>query len=225
MKTILFTYTTVLNVVILISLLFAIKNFKKIRLTNLGIFPLYTFISLLVDIISYIDKPCGILLTNMFIIFEFVIFYNFYWKILNDSKSHKILTLIFISFIFLFIIMIPMYYYRFKYIFNDNLSFIEIFIKHPFMELMAATDILIIIPVILYFRSLFLIPINKLNADPIFLVMTGIIFGFCIMIPMDAMFLLVRSYAKNLFMYLYVINAFGYILFHLFLIKAYSTFQ
>ena len=213
-------YSLIQNLIILLSLIFALVNLKKILGNRyLQLFPIYTLVSLIVDVTYYFDKPFGNLEINLFVIFEFIIFYRFYWLVLADNKNRKILKILFFVYIILLLIMVFMYHDRYK------LNLLKLLEKRTFFEMMAMDNILLVLPVILYYKSLFLLPIKKLNNNSIFLVMTGILFGFSIMIPIDATFLLIKSYNKELFLYMYVLNALGYILIHLFIIKAYLSLK
>ena len=102
---------------------------------------------------------------------------------------------------------------------------IESLEKKTFFEIIALSNIFIVLPVILYYKSLFFFPIKNINQDPVFYVMTGILFGMSLIIPIDALHLLIKSYSKFLFLNLYTLNSLGYILMHIFFIKSYLTLK
>lgn len=219
-KTTVFIYTAFHDLVIFISLLYSLYYLRKIRTVDyLKYFPLYTVISLAVDLTFYFNKSLGNLEVNIFLFLEFIFFYNFYWKILNDKKSR--IAIIFLSVMYLVLVIVMLY----MYINSSNYTFFVLLKKRSFIELMALDNIFIVIPAILYYKVLFLSPIKKLKENPIFLIVTGILIGFSIMIPVDAMFWVIKSYDINLFLYLYILNAFGYIIIHYCFIKSYKLLK
>lgn len=219
-KTTVFIYSMIENLIILISFIFSLFQMKKIRANNyLKLFPIYTFISVIVDLLWYLQRSLGIFSVNLFILFEFIIFYSFYWKVLNTNNDHKILRTLIGSYCILLFIMIWMYHEKY------HVPWPSLFIKRVFVEIIAMSNIILVLPTIMYYKSLFALPVKNLKKEPEFLIMSGILFGFVLAIPIDTMYLFISSYDKNLFSELYVLNALGYIIMHLFIIKSYLTLK
>ena len=219
-QTTVFIYSMIENIIIFVSFIFSIFYIKKIRNNKtLKDFPIYTLISIIVDLIWYFKRSVGILSVNLFIIFEFIVFYRFYWKVLNTSKDHSILIKLISLYIVLFSIMTWLYYKKY------HLLGISLFSRHIFIETIAMSNIMLVIPPILYYKSLFSVSIKNFSKEPQFLIMSGILFGFILTIPIDTMYLLIRHHDKNLFSQLYVLNALGYIIMHLLIIKSYLALK
>lgn len=219
-----FVYNTLLNLVIFISFLYSIIFWGKIKQTGyLKLFPLYIAVSLSVSVSWFFKNTNfpGKLIQNIFLPFEFFIFYYFFIKVLNSKVSYFILMTLCILFSLLMIIVPALLY------FNQSKYTGIIFLNHDlFTELVVIENIFIVIPILLYYRSLFNRPyIKNITADPVFLVMTGILFCVTLTVPVFAFQKVISSHNKYLFMYLYIINSIAYTVMHLFFIKAFKSIQ
>ena len=216
-QTTVFIYTSIQDFVLFFSLLCAVYYSKKISRTGyLKLFPIYTLISLLVDLTFYYNKSIGNLEVNIFLFLEFYFFYDFFWKIMDEKKSRNLLIIFSLIYLILLSVMLSMYLNTYK-----NYTIYLLLQKRAFVEIMALNNIFIVIPCILYYKSLFQFPLKKFKENPIFIIVTGLLIGFSIMIPVDAMFWLIKSHNKNLFLYLYILNTIGYVIIHYHFIKAY----
>ena len=84
--------------------------------------------------------------------------------------------------------------------------------------------IIVVIPTLIYYKSIFENTVRiKLSRDPAFLEMTGTLFGFVVPIPIYAYGFILLATDKTNYLYLYTFNSIGYILLHIFLIKAYMV--
>ena len=219
-RTVVFIYDIVQNFVMLASFIVSLFKIKKILANKyLRLFPFYTLVSLVVDSTFYFNKPFGTLEVNLFVVFEFVIFYIFYWNVLDDRKNHRILIGLIVIYLVLCQVIILLYFKTY------NLSLKKLLEKRTFVEFMAMDNIFLVIPIIFYFKSLFSLPMKKLSHDSIFLVMSGILFGFSLMIPTDAIYILIKQDKISIFFYSYILNSLGYIFMHLLIIKAYLSLK
>ncbi len=215
-----FYYSSILieELIILISLLISIIFWKRIKYYDyLKWLPLYISISFLTDKFLLIPHFKYIpIIQNFFTVSEFSIFYFFFWKILNEKIFHKILTILIIVF-FAFII--------FEYVIRFSSTYYVNEISSPFFKIFLTTsqefeNIFLIIPPLIYYKSLFQKPsIQMLISDPTFLVMTGILF--CFFISMPYTFISQNmSLKSNRLPYLSIINSISYITMHIFFIIA-----
>lgn len=218
-----FYYTIAQHSIMFFSLLLSITYWKKIMQSRLKLFPLYLFISLIIIIPWYIKKipfP-GIAVQNIFIIFEYYFFYTFYKKVLREKKYFTLLILLNAIFT-VSIIAIPVINFNAQHKFFNLIFWLN---QTTFPELYVIECITIVIPVLFYYKLLFTPPFKKdLASDPIFLIMTGILFCFTISIPVFALQELIPQ-DKQLFIYLYIINSFSYIIMYLFFIKAFRQLR
>ena len=219
-----FLYTALHNLIIFISLLYGIIYWGKIKQHEyLKLFPVYIAASLLVSVPWFFKNfnfP-GVLFQNIFVPFEFYIFYYFFIKILQSKTSHFILTSLTILFSLLMIIIPALLYLN-----QSKYTGIEFFNHTVFTEILVIANILIVIPILLYYRSLFNRPyIKNVTADPVFLVMTGILFCVAFTIPVYAFQKVILRHNISLYLYLYIINSIAYIVMHLFFIKAFKNIQ
>ena len=215
-NSIVFIYSRALDLVILYSLIISLIYFQKIKKNTLiKFFPLYIVICLAVDLVGIFYKHIGIACVNLFVPFEFIFFYHFYCKILDGKENLRILIFL----IGVYIIFFPLLLV--SHLRSNHTSFIQMIAEHTYTDLQFFSDILIILPVILYYRKLFLLPPKKLNQDPVFLIMTGIMFCFSFIIPLQAIFILVKPFNKETFLILYILNTFGYIFLNSAIIRAY----
>ena len=145
-----FVYNVLQYLVELISLFYAIIYWKKICKTDyLKLFPVYIAGSLLVCIpwfFQSLNLP-GILIQNIFIPFEFFIFYHFFIKVIQGKISYFVLITLCILFSFSIIIVAAlMYSNQSKY---KNITFLN---NELFPELVVIENIFIVIPILLYYR-------------------------------------------------------------------------
>jgi hypothetical protein len=206
----------------LMSLIYGIIYWKKIKYGYLKLFPLYIAVSLLITCTWFFKSLhyIGLLIQNFFILFEFFLFYNFFTKVLKGKKNY--ITLYSLSFLFV-ISAITIGALLFK---NQN-EYTNIFLYYRHYspaELVVVENVLIVIPVLLYYVSILNHPyIKQIIQDPIFLVMTGILFCFTISTPIFAFGRSIWLRDKHVFSYLYTINTLAYIIMHLFFIKAFKS--
>jgi hypothetical protein len=218
-------YNSLQNVIVFVSLLYAIINWRKIKQNGyLKLFPLYIAISLVISLFWFFKKiqfP-GILIQNIFIPFEFFIFYNFFIKVLKNKQFYIILITLSILFA-LSIIAVPTFLYTNQNLHKNIISFLK---YNGLFESIVIENILIVIPILLYYMSLFNRPyIKNLSTDSIFLAMTGILFCFALPIPVYVLKSIITSYNRQLYLYLYIINSIAYIGMHLFFIKAFKCIK
>lgn len=212
--------------IVFISLLYAIIYWRKIKRNGyFTLLPIYIFISLVISGFWFFKQQInfpGKLIQNFFIPFEFFVFYNFFIKVLKGKKYFFILITLSVLF-FLSIIIIGAFLYSHQTTYVDIISFLS---NYGFSELFVIENILIVIPVLLYYISLYNRPyIKHITQDPTFLVMTGILFCFTISTPIFAFGPLIWAKHKNIFTYLYIINSLAYILMHLSFIKAFKSIK
>lgn len=213
-------YSALMDCTILISLIFSIvywKSLKKFR--YLSLFPIYTGLSLIVDLENYLPYYDNLkaLPENIFTIVEFLFFYNFYKNVLLEKKQKIILRYLFVGFI-LFSVIIG-FFFHLKY---PTESFLSIYKTHVIAEAIVIGNILLVIPTLLYYKSLFNPPfIRNLTNDPVFLIMTGVLFCFSISTPIFIFSRLLFHYNKDVYYYLFMINCTAYLTMHIFFIKAY----
>jgi hypothetical protein len=209
--------------ILFISLVYGIIYWNQIKQHGyLKLFPLYTGISLSLSLLWFfkIIHFRGLLIQNIFILFEFLIFYNFFIKVLKNKKFYFILiTLNVLFFLSIFLVV--------AFLYNNQNKYMNIisFLRHlRSSELSVIENIFIVIPVLLYYISLFNRPyIKNLSGDPIFLVMTGILFCMVLSIPVFAFQNIIMDNNRQVYLYLYIINSISYIIMHLFFIKAFKS--
>ena len=219
-KTLVLIYGIVTDLVILSSFIFSVRYFKELKKYRyLKLFPIYTAISFLVDLVGYFNKSFGTMATNLFVPFEFVMFYIFFGRVLDDKRNLKTLCILGSLYVVFFLIMLIIQYDK------DHLSLLKLFEKRVYLDFVLVSYILIVLPIILYYKSLFSSVSLNLNKDPVFLIMTGIMFGFSLIIPINTFHLVVRHNSIETYLYFYILNAFGYIFMHLFFIKAYTIIR
>jgi hypothetical protein len=216
-------YNILLDLVILISLIYAIINWIKIKDNGyLKLFPAYISVSLILSLFWFFKdiRSLGLLIQNFFILFEFFIFYNFFIKVLKQKKFRIFLNVLTTIFLISTIIIVSVLYTN-----QDTYINLFSFFSHNFLsELVVLENIFIVIPVLLYYITLFNRPYVKIIiGDPIFLVMTGILFCFTISTPVFAFMESIISRDKQIFIYLYMINDLAYIIMNLFFIKAFKS--
>lgn len=215
-----FYYTLVQHIILFFSLFLSIRYWNKIRQSSFKLIPIYLSISLIISIPWYFKSfqfP-GIAFQNIFIVFEFFIFYNFYKRVLKEQKIYRLF--VFLNAIFIIsIIMIIIINFSRQAKFTNIIIWLN---QKTFTDLYVIEGITIVIPVLFYYKSIFSPPFVKdLKSDPVFLVMTGILFCFTISIPVFAFQELIFLQDKDVFIYLYIINSFSYIIMYLFFIKAF----
>ena len=182
------------------------------------LFPFYIFFSLSIDIHDYFpqSKSFGAAPLNIFSIVEFFFFYNFYRMVFEGKTLKSILIILCLGFIISTIII--------SFFLNkiyDSENFFSLIRTHLFVEILVLENIFLVIPVLFYYRSLFKPPyIQNLVNDPIFLVMTGIIFCFSISTPILVFARTIAKVDKQSYYYLNIISVLGFIIMHIFFIKA-----
>src|SRR4051794_7446478 len=119
-------YTLIQDIVTSISLIFSIVYWKDIRNSYLKLFPFYTAFALMVTITWYVKEInfIGRTLQNLFILFEFFIFYNFYFQIFHRKRFYKILFL-FIAIFIIALVFIITFRYAIKYHLIRGLSLLN----------------------------------------------------------------------------------------------------
>jgi hypothetical protein len=217
-------YYLLQTLIVLASLTIGLICWTKIKQHEyLKLFPLYSAVSLFTTLpwfFNQLVKFPGILIGNIFIAFEFYIFYNFFIKILK-GKFYFILTGLSLLF-FLCAIIVIYFLYNHQ---NTYTTINSLIYRRPLSELMFIANLFYIVPALLYYISLFNRPyIQNLTADPVFLATSGILFCFSISTPLFA-FIKVIDENKTIFSYLYIINSLAYIILHLFFIKAYKCIK
>ena len=217
-------YTITQDSIILFSLICSIIFWKNIRHSYLKNFPFYTAFSIIVALTWYIKSVhfIGRTCQNVFVAFEFFTFYNFYLHVFRDNKIYKIILNILIVIFATAQIIIPIALYC-----NANKASATVaLLNNVFTELIVIENILIAVPALIYYRSLFFPPfINNLSTNYIFLAMSGILFCFAISIPVFLFQRILLPQNKQLYMSVYMINSFGYITMHLFFIRAYLNIR
>lgn len=218
-----FIYTIVLAFIIFLSLAYSIGYWKKIRENRyFKLFPVYTATSLLVSLTWIFNLPFpGKLFQNIFIGVEFFIFYHFFSKVLTGRKEYFIVGLAILFYISIILVGAFLYNSQTKYV-----TVISFFKNYVCDEWYVIQNIFIVIPILIYYHSLLNPPYSKnLNADPVFLAMTGIAFCFALSIPLFVFIKMIRHEAKEIFSYLFIINTLAYIVMHLFFIKSYKCIK
>lgn len=209
--------------VIFTSFIFSLIYWKNIKQHRcLKLFPFYIIISFLADLTQYfgITKIVHSLPQNVFVLIEFLFFYNFFRCVLNQKKRKNILVILFLLFVFSTIIIL--FLINIKY--EKNILYW--LIRRPILEIFLIENILLVIPVLLYYKSLFNQPfIKNLPKDPVFLIMTGILFCFSISTPILVFIRSIHIYDKWAAFYLYMINPVGFIIMHTFFIKAFLNLK
>src|SRR6478672_8162275 len=84
-----------------LSLIYSIMYWKYIKVSYLKLFPIYIAISFVICLSWYfrsLHLP-GVAAQNIFIVFETLVFYNFYLQIFKSKLSRQILFFLFILFI------------------------------------------------------------------------------------------------------------------------------
>ena len=218
-------YNMLQLLIVFISLSYGIIYWQKIKQHGYFLlFPIYTAVSLsttLLWFVKNIDFP-GVLIENIFIAFELVIFYNFFIKVFKEKRVYIILIcLCALFFISLILGAVLLYSHQ-----NEYMNIITFFNHFGFTELVVIEEIFVVIPILLYYISLFNRPyINNLSEDPIFLVMTGMLFCMVSSLPIFVFSKVIINYDRPLLIYLYIINSVAYIVMHLFFIKAYQSIK
>jgi hypothetical protein len=217
-------YSTLTFCTILISLLFSIAYWKRIKkMKYIRLLPFYIAFSFIVDLPYYFHKYLHLnaLPGNIFTIVEFLFFYHFYRNVMPEKKIKSILGILVAVFITFLVIMVI--FLQNKY---PNETFFSIWKTHAFFEVIVIENILLVIPILLYYKSLFNPPfIRNLTNDPIFLIMTGVLFCFSISIPVFLFSRMLAHYDSEVYYYLYMINSIAYITMHIFFIKAYLNIK
>ena len=217
-------YNIVQVSIVFISFLYGIIYWERIKQNGiLKLFPIYIAVSLLTSLpwfFKQIRFP-GVFIGNIFLVFEFYIFYNFFIKILKGRKFYFILKGLILLF-FISAIIVTSFLYNSQTKYRDLFSLIY---SRPLSELMFIENLFYIIPPLLYYISLFNRPyIQNVSTDSVFLTMSGILFCFSISTPLFA-FIRVLDRSKDIFNYLYTINSVAYIIMHLFFIKAFKCIK
>ena len=217
-------YTILVDCSILISFLFSIFYWKSIRkMMFLRLFPFYTGFSLITDCFNYFPKyRSNHLPLNIFIVVEFLFFYQFYRNVLKEKKTKNILTILAALFIVFFITTLIVFRYQ-----NPILPFFSIFNTPLLPDVVVIENILLVIPILLYYKSLFNPPFIRKNLtnDPIFLIMTGVLFCFSISTPFFLFEKIIAVHDRDSYYYLFMINAIAYTIMHIFFIKAYLNIK
>lgn len=217
-------YSALMDCTILVSLTFSIvywSSLKKIK--YLRFLPFYTGISFIVDTDYYFHNLGTLkeLPENIFTIGEFILFYNFYSYVLVKRENKIILQILIVIFLIFFVIILA--FLQNKY---STESFIAIYKNHIIVEQIVICNILLVIPTLIYYKSLFNPPYKKnLTNDPIFLIMTGILFCFSLSTPIFLFSRMLVHYNREIYYYLFMINSTAYLTMHVFFIKAYINIK
>ncbi len=215
-----FYYTVLEITVIFISLLYSVYYRNFIKNTIFKFLPIYTAVSLTISLI-WLWKSLiffGPLISNLFIPFEFFIFYNLYFKIFEDTSLRKKL----IKIVYLFSISILLVLFITFIEQNEIPNFLNFITTTILPEIVVIQNICIVLPALYYYKLLFNPPYSRnLINNPLFLVMTGTLFCFAIAIPVYAFQKLILPTNREFYLILYVVNALSYMIMHLFFIKAY----
>jgi len=217
-------YSLFTDIVIFASFIVSIINWNKIRENKLMIlFPFYILFSLLIDIHDYFppSKSFGAAPLNIFSVVEFFFFYNFYRMVFLAKSLKLILAILCLGFIISSILIL---FFLNKIYESEN--FFSLIRTHLFVEILVLENIFLVIPVLFYYRSLFNPPyIQNLVNDPIFLIMTGIIFCFSISTPILVFARTIANLDKQSYYYLNIISVIGFIIMHIFFIKAFINLK
>lgn len=206
------------------SLLYGITYWKKIKQNRyLNLLPIYLFFSILCSCFWFLSLQYpGVLIQNFFLPFEFFVFFNFFIKVLKNKRNYFTLIAICIIF-FLSLIIVVTFLYSKQ---TKHISIISFLSNYTFPEIIVIANILAVIPIILYYVSLFNRPyIKNLSSDPVFLAMTGILFYAVLTIPTFVFQKILWYQNKSLYLYLYAINPIAYIIMFLFFIKAFKSIK
>lgn len=207
----------------MISLIISIVYWQRIKKSNLKLLPVYTLVSLFISIpwyFNHISFP-GIAIQNFFTLFEAFIFYHFYNTVLIGIHQGRLLLLLY-SILIISAIIIP----AISFSQSDTTNLMTWINKKIFTHLYVIESIVVVVPVLFYYRSLFNPPLsNGLANNPTFLVMSGILFCFTISIPVLAFRETMLSQNKEVLLYLYIINSFSYVIMYLFFIKAFTKLK
>ena len=218
-------YTIIQLLIVFISMVYGVLYWQKIKQNGyLKLFPFYIVVSMLLTLASLFKNinSLSLLVQNIFIPFEFFIFYNFFIKVLQNKKVYPILIILSVLFV-LSVIIVPAYYYT-----NQNkYKNVILFLSHRgFSEIFVIENIFIVIPILLYYTSLFNRPyIKNLSADSIFFAMTGILFCFTISTPLFVFYKIIWSQSRQIYTFLFPINCLAYIIMHIFFIKAFKSIK
>lgn len=212
---------SVLLIVLLISLLVALRNRK--RHTILSNVEFYITGLLFVYLSSYLEffgikeqeLPYKIsysfYLDYLFTLLEFVIFFDFFTTILKTQKVTKLFIIIkglFIAYFFVELF--------FDYQFPQKVS------EYTQARVYTVEAIILLIPCILYFVEIFrTLPYLKLTDQPSFWITTGLFFFLICTLPYSLLENYLRKYYHDIMMQLYSIFYLFYILFFVMIIRAY----
>lgn len=218
-------YNVLQLLVVFISLIYGIIYWKKIKQHGyLKLFPIYIAVSMATTLAWFFEKihfP-GVLIQNITVPFEFLVFYNLFFKVLKDKKFYFILIALSVLYC-LSIIIVATFLYSNQ---NKHMNIISFLSDYNLSELMLIESILVVIPILFYYISLFNRPyIKNLTANPIFLAMTGILFCMVLTIPILAFQKIILNHNRQLYLYLYMINSIAYIIMNLFFIKAFKSIK
>lgn len=210
----------ILNGVIFATFLVCVIRWKKIKTYQcLKAFPMYFLLSFSSAVISlYYKEETRHFSINIFPLIEIIFFYNFFRYVLK--RFEIILIILFVLFLMITIIGLTLFQDKYSgsiYLLIKNRAMFEFF----FIE-----NIFLVIPVLFYYKSIFSVPyLKNLSKDPIFLIMTGIIFCFAISIPVMGFIRTIYHQNKLAAVYLYTINSIGYVIMHFFFIKAFINLK
>ena len=217
-------YSLITDLTIFISLVVSLIYWNRIKKNRLIVFfPIYILFSLLIDVHDYfpLAHSLGAAPLNIFSIIEFFFFYNFFKMVIQNVFAQILLNSLSLA----FTICVTIIFFYFTNIYQTE-GFLELIKTHLFVEILVLENIFLVIPVLLYYKSLFRPPyINNLVNDPIFLIMTGIIFCFSITTPILVFSRMIANINKEAYYYLYIINAVGFIIMHIFFIKAFINIK
>lgn len=179
-----------------------------------------TGFSFVTDSISYTSLGWSIWISTIicFMLLEFTLFYLFFKSVIIGKKIKILLRIFLFSYYTLSAVTLCYIFIHRKYHIGNVGS------ATALLGLMLFEAILLIIPTLFYYKSLFENNTRKiLTRDPTFLIMTGILFCFSIPIPIYTLGSLILKMNPQFFPYLYLFNAVGYIFLHSFFIKTYTT--
>lgn len=217
-------YSLLTDLTIFISFVVSLIYWNRIKKNRIIVFfPIYILVSLLIDIHDYfpIAQSFGAAPLNIFSIIEFFFFYNFFRMVIKNVSAQILLNSLSLT----FTICVTIIFIYFNKIYQNE-GFLELIKTHLFVEILVIENIFLVIPVLLYYKTLFDPPyINNLVNEPIFLIMTGIIFCFSITTPILVFSRMIANINKETYYYLYIINAIGFIIMHIFFIKAFINIK
>jgi hypothetical protein len=217
-------YSLITDLTIFISFVVSLIYWHSIKKNRLIVFfPIYILFSLLIDVHDYfpITHSLGAAPLNIFSIIEFFFFYNFFKMVIQNASAQMLLN----SLLLAFTICVTIIFIYFNNIYQNE-GFLELIKTHLFVEILVLENIFLVIPVLVYYKLLFRPPyINNLVNNPIFLIMTGIIFCFSITTPILVFSRMIANINKQAYYYLYIINAVGFIIMHIFFIKAFINMK